>query len=197
MDIIAHIRQREGGFVEKQPLSGLEGHLEGVAALAESFAEAFSAGEFAKCAGLLHDLGKFKTDFQNYIRQSSGYDTEESDDFGVGKVDHSAAGAIWANKNIPQIGILLSYIIAGHHSGLPDYFNKSSLCNRLAKEENLMLSLENGGKEFLDGMKPPVLKMAPVKNPRDLHLWVRMLFSSIQNGSCLPRTSLCVKRASH
>lgn len=166
MEIIAHIRSKSDDSVEKQPLSGPNGHLEGVAALAESFAKAFNAGEFAKCAGLLHDLGKFKTDFQDYIRQSSGYDTEESNDFGVGKVDHSAAGAIWTNKNIPQIGLLLSYIIAGHHSGLPDYFNKSSLCNRLAKEENLTESLENGGKEFLNSIKLPTLKTAPVRTYR-------------------------------
>ena len=185
MEIIAHIRSKNDNSVEKQPLSGPDGHLEGVAALAESFAKAFNAGEFAKCAGLLHDLGKFKTDFQNYIRQSSGYDTEESNDFGVGKVDHSAAGAIWANKNIPQIGLLLSYIIAGHHSGIPDYFNKSSLCNRLAKEENLEQSLENGGKEFLSDIKIPALKTAPVKNPRDLHLWVRMLFSCLVDADFL------------
>ena len=185
MEIIAHIRSKNDDSVEKQPLSGPDGHLEGVATLAESFANVFNAGEFAKCAGLLHDLGKFKTDFQNYIRQSSGFDCEESDDFGVGKVDHSAAGAIWVNKNIPQIGLLLSYIIAGHHSGLPDYFNKSSLCNRLAKEENLTLSFENGGKEFLNCIKHPVLKTAPVKNPRDLHLWVRMLFSCLVDADFL------------
>ena len=185
MEIVAHIRSKNDDSVEKQPLSGPDGHLEGVATLAESFANVFNAGEFAKCAGLLHDLGKFKTDFQNYIRQSSGFDCEESDDFGVGKVDHSAAGAIWVNKNIPQIGLLLSYIIAGHHSGLPDYFNKSSLCNRLAKEENLTLSFENGGKEFLNCIKHPVLKTAPVKNPRDLHLWVRMLFSCLVDADFL------------
>lgn len=185
MEIIAHIRQKQDDSVEKQPLSGPNGHLEGVAALAESFANVFNAGEFAKCAGLLHDLGKFKTDFQNYIRQSSGFDCEESDDFGVGKVDHSAAGAIWANKNIPQIGLLLSYIIAGHHSGLPDYFNKSSLCNRLAKEENLTLSFENGGKEFLSELQLPALKMAPVRNTRDLHLWVRMLYSCLVDADFL------------
>ena len=185
MEIIAHIHQKEGNSVEKQPLSGPDGHLAGVAALAESFANVFKAGEFAKCAGLLHDLGKFKTDFQNYIRQSSGFDCEESDDFGVGKVDHSAAGAIWANKNIPQIGLLLSYIIAGHHSGLPDYFNKSSLCNRLVKEENLTRSFENGGNEFLNDIHLPALKTAPVKNPRDLHLWVRMLFSCLVDADFL------------
>ena len=180
MRIIAHVNTN---LEELQPLNGPEGHLEGVAALAESFANVFNAGEFAKCVGLLHDLGKFKTDFQNYIRQASGYDTEESDDFGVGKVDHSAAGAIWANKNIPQIGLLLSYIIAGHHSGLPNYYGK--LDKRLAKEENLTESLENGGKEFLDGIKHPALKTVPVKNPRDLHLWVRMLFSCLVDADFL------------
>ncbi|WP_295040597.1 CRISPR-associated helicase Cas3' [uncultured Fibrobacter sp.] len=183
MEIIAHIRSKNDNSVEKQPLSGPDGHLEGVAALAESFANAFNAGEFAKCAGLLHDLGKFKTDFQNYIRQSSGYDTEESDVFGVGKVDHSAAGAIWANKNIPQFGLLLSYIIAGHHGGIPNYYGK--LDNRLAKEENLTESFENGGKEFLSDIKIPALKAAPVKNPRDLHLWVRMLFSCLVDADFL------------
>ena len=196
MEIIAHIRSKNDNFVEKQPLAGPEGHLEGVAALAESFANAFNAGEFAKCAGLLHDLGKFKTDFQNYIRQSSGYDTEESDDFGVGKVDHSAAGAIWAyekgntispyekgfnEKNIG--GLLLPYIIAGHHSGLPDFWGK--LDKRLTQKDFLTQSLKNGGKEFLDGIKFPALKTAPVKNPRDLHLWVRMLFSCLVDADFL------------
>ncbi len=180
MRIIAHVNTN---LEESKPLNGPEGHLEGTAALAESFANAFNAGEFAKCAGLLHDLGKFKTDFQNYIRQSSGYDTEESDEFGVGKVDHSAAGAIWANKNIPKIGLLLSYIIAGHHSGLPNYYGK--LDKRLAKEENLQQSLENGGKEFLNNIEFPTLKTAPVKNSRDLHLWVRMLFSCLLDADFL------------
>ena len=50
MKIIAHIRQKEVTSIEIQPLSGPNGHLKGVAALAESFANAFNAGEFAKCA---------------------------------------------------------------------------------------------------------------------------------------------------
>ena len=198
MEIIAHIRPKNDDSAETksitQPLSGPDGHLEGVAALAESFANAFDAGEIAKCAGLLHDLGKFKKDFQDYIKKSSGYDTEESDDFDGGRVDHSAAGAIWADKkyDFPEktkkgnlLGRLMAYMIAGHHGGLPDYFNKNSLHNRLAKEENLTLSLENGGKEFLNNIKLPTLKTVPVKNFRDLHLWVRMLFSCLVDADFL------------
>ena len=37
MEIIAHIRSKNDNSVEKQPLSGTDGHLEGVAVLAESF----------------------------------------------------------------------------------------------------------------------------------------------------------------
>ena len=46
-------------------------------------------------------------------------------------------------------------------------------------------SLENGGKEFLNDIKLPALKAAPVKNPRDLHLWVRMLFSCLVDADFL------------
>lgn len=194
MDTIAHIRENEVKTVENQPLTGPNGHLEGVAQMASKFANAFNAGEFAKCAGLLHDIGKFKTDFQNYIRKSSGYDCEESDDFGVGKVDHSAAGAIWANeawkkdKNIA--GLLLAYLIAGHHTGLPDYYKGdakgNSLNDRLQdKAHNLEASFENGGKEFLAHIQIPKLTRPPVKVPQNLHLWVRMLFSCLVDADFL------------
>ena len=188
MKIIAHIRENEAKIVENQPLTGPNGHLEGVAQMASEFANAFNAGEFAKCAGFLHDLGKFQADFQNYIRKSSGYDCEESDDFSVGKVDHAAAGAIWAyekglnEKNIA--GLLLPYIIAGHHSGLPDFWGK--LNKRLEeKKDCLIKSLENGGQEFVSGLCLPSLSHPPVKNARDLHLWVRMLFSCLVDADFL------------
>lgn len=182
---IAHIK--ENGL--NQPLCGQNGHLEGVAELAAKFAEPFNSAEFAKCAGLLHDLGKFKEDFQSYIRSASGYDCEENDDFGVGKVDHSAAGAIWANKNIPGFGLLLAYLIAGHHTGLPDYYKGESKGNclnqRLSSEKNLQESLENGGENYLSKIQLPKMQYAPVKNPQNLHLWVRMLFSCLVDADFL------------
>lgn len=189
MNPIAHILSLENGSFVEQPLSGLNGHLEGVAELAEKFASTFNAGEFAKCTALLHDLGKFKTDFQNYIRSETGYECEETDDFGVGRVDHSAAGAIWANKNIPSFGILLAYLIAGHHTGLPDYSKDgakgSGLGERLSNIKHLEQSLENGGVECLSSICIPKMQIAPVKNPQNLHLWVRMLFSCLVDADFL------------
>lgn len=186
MEIIAHVKEK---CEETQPLSGPNGHLEGVAELAAKFAGAFGSAEFAKCAGLLHDLGKFKDDFQSYIRSASGYDCEEDDDFGVGKVDHSAAGAIWANKNIPGYGLLLAYLISGHHTGLPDYYKGESKGNclneRLSNEINLQESLVNGGEDYLTKIQPPKMQKAPVKNPQNFHLWVRMLFSCLVDADFL------------
>jgi CRISPR-associated endonuclease/helicase Cas3 len=81
--------------------------------------------------GLWHDLGKYSREFQAYIRGLTP---------GT-KVDHSTAGAKYANQYSGQVGQLLAYVIAGHHGGLPDYHRASdnnewqgaSLSERLAK----------------------------------------------------------------
>lgn len=86
-------------------------HLEGTARLAKEFAEKFGKGEWGYCCGMLHDLGKYSEDFQKKIRESSKK-----------MVDHSSAGA---QLCFEQGGLyqFMSYCIAGHHAGLPDYGN--------------------------------------------------------------------------
>ncbi|MEI2781415.1 MAG: CRISPR-associated endonuclease Cas3'' [Candidatus Competibacter sp.] len=88
---LAHVRQDTNG----QWLPHLlDDHLRGVAALAEDFAAAFDAGDWAKLAGLWHDLGKYRPAFQRYIRGASGYDAHIETT--PGRVDHSTAGALHA-----------------------------------------------------------------------------------------------------
>lgn len=79
-------------------------HLQGTAALCSRFAAAFDAAEYGNLAGLLHDIGKYSTAFQNRLH-------------GGPRVDHSTAGAQEALKRRwPE----LAFAVAGHHSGLPD-----------------------------------------------------------------------------
>ena len=86
-------------------------HLNAVATRAAGFAAWFGWTELARCAGLLHDIGKCSTAYQDYIA-------------GVGAkgVDHSTAGAREAKAAYPGgFGQMLAVAIAGHHAGLADH----------------------------------------------------------------------------
>ena len=50
--------------------------------------------DWAKLAGRWHDLGKYKEDFQSYIRERTGYERDEADEGGPGKVAHCTDGAL-------------------------------------------------------------------------------------------------------
>lgn len=90
----------------------LRDHLRNVAGLATNFAAPFGASEEARLAGLLHDLGKFRTEFQSYLRgqRSSSVETQ-----------HAIFGAAWAaDESRPQL-FASKLAIAGHHAGLHDH----------------------------------------------------------------------------
>lgn len=81
-------------------------HAFGVANLAAERAAKFGAGDLARVAGLLHDVGKYCEAFQRKLRGEAL------------RVDHSTAGARIAAERYGQLGRLLAYAIAGHHAGL-------------------------------------------------------------------------------
>lgn len=121
-DYLAHV-SRDGSREQS-----VREHLEGTARLAERFAQSFGKGDWGYCCGLLHDIGKYSFAFQERIRGRNDR-----------KVDHATAGA----QLCFQLGGLyeaLSYCIAGHHAGLPDYGssadtgNSPSLMGRLQKK---------------------------------------------------------------
>lgn len=104
MQFYAH----SGKKVDKSDWQTLEEHLEGVALLAEEFAAVFNGEDWARIAGLKHDAGKATAGFQRRLEGSSK------------KVDHSTFGAQLARQNCGPLGGLLSYVIAGHHGGMPN-----------------------------------------------------------------------------
>jgi CRISPR-associated endonuclease/helicase Cas3 len=124
---IAHVREADGS------IQWLPDHLIGVSLLTRDFARKIGLPEQGELIGLLHDLGKYSEEFQNYLKSAvellnPDEDEEFVDAKGLkGKVDHSTAGAqlVWREfSNSGQIGEIVGQIlalcIASHHSGLID-----------------------------------------------------------------------------
>lgn len=127
----------EDGFVAHVRKNGdcqlLADHLTGVAEKAARNAGKISMAKQGELLGLLHDLGKYSEEFQNYIKSATGLLNQDEDEEYVdagrlrGRIDHSTAGAqrVWnaLGKAGPQgelVGQILALCIASHHSGLID-----------------------------------------------------------------------------
>lgn len=184
---LAHVKQDADGKWVEHPL---EAHLRAVGKLASGMAEGFQSGDWARVAGLWHDVGKYRPAFQNYIKKASGYDPEAHIEQGQGRVDHSTAGAIHATEFDKATGRFLAYLIAGHHAGLPDWDSVeaggSALSIRLhrGKEKGYL-------KEALQVDVPPDIlnpefdRTKPLGGSEGLHLWLRMLFSCLVDADFL------------
>jgi len=171
---------------EWQPL---EEHLKNVAKKAERCAATFQSADWAWNAAWLHDLGKAADEFQAYLLRENSLDDSEYDGTGHGRVNHSSAGAAFAEEIFgPIIGVVNAYLAAGHHAGLPDFYpsntGRAALQIRLAEgKENLrrIRSIaEEFGKQLRREIKPPTF----VK-PDNFHMWVRMLFSCLVDADFL------------
>lgn len=183
---IAHAaRNDDGSWRDPHDLAE---HLMAVAALAANHAQAFGAEDWARLAGLWHDLGKYRPRFQRYIRQASGFEANAHIKGEVpGKAPHSTAGALLACDRFAEAGRVLAYLIAGHHAGLYDWFG--ALDARLGSTDS-----RDELNESLAQRPPAVVLDHGIFTP-DLHaipggkqgfaLWVRMLFSCLVDADFL------------
>ncbi len=183
-DPIAHVKQNpDGSWAEPQ---GLDDHLRGTAEPAETFAEVFDSASWGRVAGMAHDTGKAPEKWQKYLRKKSGYgyDTEAHLENIPGKLPHAAPGAKLAEETFPgPVGRILSYCIAGHHAGLPDWIGSTaSLASQLqnATSDGITEEFRFFVRDHHPG-NPPWLFAEGL----DLSLWIRMLFSCMTDADFL------------
>ena len=167
MEYIAH---KDGERIQT-----IKDHLTGTAKLAGNFASKFGKENWGYCCGMLHDIGKYSDKFQKKIKENNNE-----------MVDHSTAGAQLCDK-LGGYYPFLSYCIAGHHSGLPDYGNTaiaSSLCGRRVKKIDIY-------EAYKQEIAIPELNSAPIKvepyknNDFSLSTFMRMIYSCLVDADFL------------
>ena len=164
--MIAHLK------LEPEPIiQSIEDHRDHVADLASNFAEAFGSGSLAYLAGWLHDKGKERDNFQNYIRKENGLPTNDK---AIGEHEHAFVGGLISAQK-PLHSLHLANIIMGHHRGLYDEDAlKDAIKRRTVPKEIKIDPL-------------PISPSSPhiQLRPEDLHHYVRMLFSCLVDADRL------------
>jgi CRISPR-associated endonuclease/helicase Cas3 len=178
-----YAHSKEG--VDKSEWQPLIDHLTHTANLAFSLGQDAGISELAQVAGRLHDIGKYSQAFQHRLEGASR------------PVDHATAGAreisrLFQKEPQRTFAELLSYCIAGHHSGLPDYGDTSDVegdATLLARREKKKLEdysdyqLENDLTAL--SFKPKLIK--PIKGHENFSVafLTRMLFSTLVDADWL------------
>ena len=152
----------------------LDAHLTEVAAMAEEFAKAIRPNEklfaeLARLAGLFHDLGKYRTEFQEYLKRQrqGGSDTAQAV-YGAGKAlfEHESFAAAFA--------------ISGHHAGLYDAADLDLLVNgEKYQVRDRLIDILNHASEKINAFK--FKERCPTEDVPETRLryeiLIRMLFS--------------------
>ncbi len=182
----------------------LEDHLAKVGELAAQFATGFGE-DWARLAGQLHDLGKYRPGFQRYIRQANGLDAHIEGRVKDSDKTHSAAGALWVEQLLTQhfgsqgqmMSRVLQYVIAGHHAGLDNW--DGGLAARLAsadaqRELSDAIDAAPSASVLQSNLMGLSLKALPLGDegsatPGRFALWLRMLFSALVDADFLDTES--------
>lgn len=150
-------------------IQSVEEHALGTAELAAHFASGAGLERTAELLGLLHDIGKYSSDFQDYI--ACGLQEKR------GRIDHSTAGAqfVWnswneqiKNKSIRRINAnfamaeMMALALAGHHGGLMDTFDEKD------EEDALARRMEKADSET--HLAEVCAKISPAMHERIMHL---------------------------
>ncbi len=181
MDYFAHTFGEDQS--QWQPLRE---HLENVAKLAEKFAREARPKdkEFAQAAyaaGLLHDLGKYRPEFQRMIRgtQPKGESTR-----------HKQAGAAEAVRTEHR-HFDICFSILGHHGGMPD---KAEMAEGVEMGSDVAKAILPSALLDFQELKTAASGAAAALRGTDLDLRTRLLFSCLVDADWLDTADFHARR---
>jgi CRISPR-associated endonuclease/helicase Cas3 len=166
---------------DRRRVETLPAHLRAVASRAEQFGAAFGAARWAFLAGLWHDLGKARPEFQQRIGSLDTPGDEHQ------AAEHSGLGAALA---MSRSALPVAFAIAGHHCGLAnleDDGKRTMLRERVKKNKDLLERLaQHIPAEFYNAEVPPLpdfLTNAATRDKasakRSVEFFTRFIFSCL------------------
>lgn len=164
---------------DKSDWQSLSEHLVNVSEMAKDFAGEFGAAEWGRLAGLYHDAGKATDAFIGRLEGKPG------------RVDHSTFGARLARERAGKLGLLLSYVVAGHHGGLPDGGEQETELHFRLKHGKVPKDVELLPEVDLSiGLAPP-FKLSREQVGFTLSFFTRMIFSCLVDADFLDTEAFC------
>lgn len=175
----------------------LRDHLREVAQRAKEFAqearrEDAALADAAEAAGLLHDLGKYQKEWQQYLKDSVAKREPTP-------VRHAIHGAAYAAYTLGHQALCMA--ILGHHAGLAD-LDKAS--NHLEDKDHhsvlaplvemLVAVAKDECPEFPDVVADHPLDPDDKTSCLRYEFWTRMLFSILVDADRLETEGFCTKR---
>ncbi|WP_028778858.1 CRISPR-associated helicase/endonuclease Cas3 [Shimazuella kribbensis] len=149
MDSIAHIRKKD------KQVQSVEQHLLEAKELAEEYGEKLGIRHVTGLAGLLHDLGKYTTQFRDYIFKAVYHP-----DYAPrrGSIDHSTAGGRllyeYFHKHDQPFYMMITEIVGNaifsHHSYLKDLITPDLESDFLKRAEKPLDEFEQTKQQFFE-----------------------------------------------
>ncbi len=156
-----------------QPLAD---HLRNVASLAKQFAAPLGLAEEAELAGLLHDLGKYRDEFQAYLRGERGSSVE---------TQHAVFGAAWAAEDGRSL-LASALAVAGHHAGLHDCGELQSMFAKpVLRMKQTLPDLIARFEAELSPLPVPPSPPPWVKDELSTEIYARLIFSCLVDADRL------------
>jgi len=153
----------------------LKDHLREVGKLARQFAEAGNPdlAEAAEWAGLLHDLGKYRDEFQQYLRDERESSVE---------THHAIYGAALAFNHRK---LALAFAIAAHHAGLHDTEALRELLKGARYDFNCLPELQQRFETEVGKLNLDFPDLEFGKDKLRLEMFTRMIFSALVDADFL------------
>lgn len=164
--------------MEARPGQPLEVHLRSVARKAAEHASPFASAQWGNLAGLWHDLGKYQAAFQRRLAGEAI------------ACEHSGLGAAMAAERHQHLGLLLAFVIAGHHAGLANAVDRGEssllpLQERLKTNHRLLEKIRSSLPEALLAEPLPDLPSFLGNERLAVEFWIRLLFSALVDADRL------------